>query len=214
MLTPKELEIFNVFSGNIFRELTLKEIKQLSKQKSNNAVQIALNKFIKEELIKEKKVGNNRLISVNTKNDLIFNYFEIYSNNKLQNLGNRLIPKIIKNIKEKLDINHSFYSIIIFGSYANDTYSSNSDLDILILVKDKKEVNKIERIINDEKILSSVEIDSYVITLDELIRMLSNNENNLGKEITIKNLPITNSRIFYNTILRTINYEFILRLHK
>ena len=37
MLTKKQLSIFGVFIGNIFKEYSYKELKKLSNEKSNNA---------------------------------------------------------------------------------------------------------------------------------------------------------------------------------
>ena len=50
MITEKQLEIFQVFAKNPFAEYTLKQIKELSKEKSNNALSIAMKKFRQEKV--------------------------------------------------------------------------------------------------------------------------------------------------------------------
>jgi len=49
MITKEQLKILKVYYGNIFAELTFKQIKEKSGQKSNNIVQIALKEFIKQD---------------------------------------------------------------------------------------------------------------------------------------------------------------------
>ena len=47
MITEKQLEIFGVFAEKPFASYTLKQIKELSKEKSNNALSIAMKRFKK-----------------------------------------------------------------------------------------------------------------------------------------------------------------------
>ena len=58
MLTKEQLNILSVFKNDVFSSLTFKQIRQRSRQKSNNVVQIALREFKKEGLIDTKKIGN------------------------------------------------------------------------------------------------------------------------------------------------------------
>ena len=83
MLTKKQLSIFGTFIGNIFKEYSYKEIKKLSNEKSNNAFQLAIKEFKKENLIKEKKVGTSRLYTLNIENEFVYHYLSIVSQSKL-----------------------------------------------------------------------------------------------------------------------------------
>ena len=58
MLTKQQLHILRVFKKDIFIDLTFKQIKEQSKQKSNNIVQIALKEFQIQNIVKTKKTGN------------------------------------------------------------------------------------------------------------------------------------------------------------
>ena len=50
MLTQKQLKIFQIFAKQPFAKLERKQIKQQAKEKSNNALSLALKQFSKENL--------------------------------------------------------------------------------------------------------------------------------------------------------------------
>ena len=56
MLTKKQIEILSHF--NLFEEITFKQLKNRSGQKSNNLIQTAIQAFKEENLVTEKKTGN------------------------------------------------------------------------------------------------------------------------------------------------------------
>jgi recombinational DNA repair protein (RecF pathway) len=68
MLTKQQLKMLTVFGKNIFAELTFKEIKEQSKQKSNNVTQIALKEFLRNGLVKTKQIGDVNTYSLNLNN--------------------------------------------------------------------------------------------------------------------------------------------------
>src|SRR3989344_881213 len=76
MLTPKQIKIFEAFLRNPYQELTYKEIKDYSKEKSNSIIQIAVVKFLAEDLVKKREVGNIILYALNIDNSAVFSYFD------------------------------------------------------------------------------------------------------------------------------------------
>ena len=72
MLTPKQIKIFEAFLRKPYKELTYKEVKDYSKEKSNSIIQKAMVKFLAEELIKKREVGNIILYTVNLENNIVF----------------------------------------------------------------------------------------------------------------------------------------------
>ncbi|MDA3780568.1 MAG: nucleotidyltransferase domain-containing protein, partial [Bacteroidales bacterium] len=134
MLTQKQLEIFAGFKQNIFKNYTIKELKDKLKIKSNNAFSIAINKFKEENLIFEEKIGRNSIYSLNLDNLLVYTYLDLINLNDLD----KSIIKSIKLLVNSLNSNNiNFYSLVIFGSYAKNTQTKSSDLDIAIIVNKK-----------------------------------------------------------------------------
>ena len=52
MITKKQLKIFQVFAKQPFAEFTRKQIKQVSNEKSNNALALAIKQFTKARLLR------------------------------------------------------------------------------------------------------------------------------------------------------------------
>src|SRR3989344_7081958 len=136
MLTPKQIKIFEAFLRRPYKELTYKDIKNYSKEKSNSIIQKAIVKFLLEELVKKREVGNIILYTINLENSTVFSYFDILIKEKIPNL----VKNSLKIIREEIS-NVEFISLVIFGSYSEGKQKEKSDLDIAIFVtsvEDKK----------------------------------------------------------------------------
>ena len=203
MLTAKQIKIFEVFMRKPYKEFTYKEIKEFSKEKSNSIIQKAISKFLEENLINKRKVGNIILYNLNFENNTIFSYFDILLKESLPNIAKKALEKIKKEIK---DI--EFLSIIIFGSYAEGKQTKKSDLDIAMFVSSKKDKRKCELSLKAAKLKIILNIDYHVFTKNEMLQMLKDKHENLGKQIAYKHLTIHNSAIFYSIIQEGIDNGF------
>ena len=140
MLTKKQLRILNTFQRNEFKEITWKQVKELSKEKSSSVIQDSIKAFLTEELIKEEKIGTSKLYEVNHKNNKIYTYFETYNKENLP----KQVLKSIKELEDSLDKHTPFYSIVIFGSYAAGDQKKDSDLDLAIFIEQEDKIRKIK----------------------------------------------------------------------
>jgi hypothetical protein len=77
MLTKNQIKILKVFKEDIFKELTFKDIKRKSKQKSNNIPLLALNEFKKLNLVTTKKTADVTTYSLNFDNNLTLAYMNL-----------------------------------------------------------------------------------------------------------------------------------------
>ncbi len=204
MLTGKQLKIFEVFAKKPFVEYSRKEIKKESKEKSNNTLALVINLLKKEEVLIEQKVGKSGLLTLNLNNDLTFYYIALSNNKRINHLVKLALEKLKKEITEITP----FYSIIIFGSYAIAEQKKNSDLDVAIFIENEEKRKQIEASINSAKLRSILEIDFHVIAKKEMLEMLENKEENLGKQIARKHLAIYNHRIFYEIIKEAMDHGF------
>ncbi len=206
MLTKKQLDIFGSFIGNIFREYTYKELKELSMEKSNNAMHIAIKKLKDENLVKERKVGNSCLYKLNIENDTVFEYIYLFNESKLPKLAGRYI----RILKEEIKKYTAFYSIVIFGSYSVGKQKKDSDLDIAIFIEDKSKNDYIKTAVNSAEDKSLIPPDAHVITQDEFLEMLKVDYENVGKEIARKHLAMHNPMIFYSLLMKGVKNGFRL----
>jgi len=196
MITEKQLKIFEVFARKPFAEFTRKQIKKESKEKSNNALSLAINLLKKEEVLIEKKVGKSGLLTLNLTNNLTVYYIALCNNQRIE----KTVKISVKRLKDEIETITQFYSIVIFGSYAVNEQKETSDLDIAIFIEDMTKRKQIEAAINSAKLKAPLEIDTHVIPKAEMIEMLTNDEENLGKQIARKHLTVHNHQIFYDLV--------------
>ena len=196
MITEKQLRIFQVFAKKPFAEYTLKQIKEFSKEKSNNALAIAMRQFKKEELLNEQKVGKSSLYCLNFENELVYYYIALANHNRL----NKIAHRTIRIIKESIGKHTQFYSIVVFGSYAAQEQRKNSDFDVAVFIEEEAKRKDVQRGLNAAEQKSVIQLDGHVITRDEFLEMLKSDEENLGKQIARKHLVIYDIQIFYNLL--------------
>lgn len=206
MITKKQLLIFGIFMKNLFKEYTFNEIKKYSKEKSNSFLQNALKTFIKENIIKERKINNSKLYFLNHDNEIIYSYFDLITQKNLQ----KQIKDSINVLENELNKHTLFYSMAVFGSYASNEQKKNSDLDIAIFVEEESKRKIVEAVINSVKNKSLLNVDGHVITKNEFLEMLGDEKANLGKEIARKHLIISNPKIFYSMLKRGMENGFKL----
>ena len=204
MLTPKRIKILGIFLKNTFKEYTFKELKTYSKEKSNSVLQKAIKTFLEENLIIERKIGTSKLYTLNHKNEEIYSYLEIFGNETI----NKLLKDSISILKQEIDRYTQFYSIVLFGSYADSTNKKDSDVDVAVIIPDKTQQKNAEIAIRSAELKSLTKMDIHTIISDEFIEMLRVNYENLGKEIARKNLPLYNSAIFFKILQRGVQNGF------
>lgn len=203
MLTIKQIKIFEAFLKNPYKEMTYREIKDYSKEKSNSSIQKAIAKFISENLVKKRKLGNIILYSANLENSTVFAYFDILTKEIISDP----VKASLKIIREEI-LNIEFVSIVIFGSYAEEKQKKNSDLDIAIFVNSAEDKKNCELAMTSAELKSLLPLDVHVITKEELLQMLKDKDENLGKQIAYKHLAIQNHMIFYSILQEGINNGF------
>ena len=201
MITQKQLQIFEIFAKKPFAEFTRKEIKKESKCTSNNTLALAINLLKKEDVLLEKKIGNSGILTLNLNNDLTFDYIALCNHKRVSSLP-------LEILKEEIGEETHFYSMVIFGSYASGKQKKESDLDIALFVERKEVLKKIEALANSAKLKSSLAMDIHVIPKAEMIEMLTNKEENLGKQIARKHLTAFNHRIFYDILKEGMDHGF------
>ncbi len=188
MLTKKQIQILTIFHEKLFSELTFKQIKKESKQKSNNLIQLSIQEFLKQELLKTKKTGNVTTYKLNLKNNLTFSYLELINQIKIKKL--KLPNEIMSEIQRRIQKETIFFILGIFGSYAKQKQTKKSDIDIMIIVDSEEKRKKITPLIETIKRRELLKIDYHIILTREYKEMLSEEYENLAKQIQ-KNYLIT-----------------------
>lgn len=200
MISNEKIRLLEVWRKDPFSELSIAEIMTKTKKKTKTWVFNSLNLLVKNNILKSKRKANLNIYSLNLDNPLslqLLQYLEVQENIKFPQM------KIISELIEKIPIKNC--SIIVFGSYAMDKQTKNSDLDVCIIIENKEVEKKIRPYINDIKLNHSIKIDDHCITFEEFVEMLLREEENLAKQIFIKH------RLFYNS---EIYYQLLKEAHK
>lgn len=186
MLTKEQLNILSVFDKNIFAELTFRQIKEQSRQKSNNIVQIALKEFQKQGLIKTRETGDVKTYSLNFENNLTLSYLNIINQ---EEVNKKKFPKeVLKEIQKRISKYTEFFILIVFGSYAENKATEKSDLDIAVIVESEQTKKEITPYLETIKRRELLKIHYHIITRNEFLEMLNVDYENLGKQIYKKNI--------------------------
>src|SRR3989344_1580952 len=182
-----QIKLLQLFDQNFNSEFT---INQTSKKTNFDYAYVnrEVNKLIKKGIISKKTVGNAHLCSLNLKNDETISIIFDYETRKKSYFYKK--HKVLKtylsdffNEAKKYDI-HSF---LIFGSYAKESETKKSDLDILIILENKAQSGELSKSINDAFKLATVEISPIIIGRTDFIKMLTDKTKlNIGKE-SLKN---------------------------
>jgi len=199
MLTKQQVNILSVFKRDLFASLTFKQIKEESKQKSNNIVQIALREFKEQNLVKTTITGDVTTYSLNLDDNVTLSYLNLINDLEIKK---RKFPKeILAKIQKRISKQTEFFIFIIFGSYAKNKTSEKSDLDIAIIVESDQTKKETAPLLETVKRREIKPIDYHIFTINEFLEMLKADIENVGKQI-YKNNSIYYGFIEYCNLIR------------
>lgn len=149
-------------------------------------------------IIKE-NIGNTNPISIN----LIPNQDIYITENKRTEefLSKNSKLKVIRNYIEELS--YPFLIVLIFGSYAKDAKTQNSDIDICIISDNEEKKNKLIEMLS----LLALKINIQEFTTHQFTSMIEKSQNNLGHEIIKNNIILYGTDNYYNLISKWMKKE-------
>lgn len=203
MITEKQLKIFEAFAKSPFAEFTRNQIKEQAKEKSNNAIALLIKKLKQEGVLTERKIGKSGLLMLDMNNETAINYIAVANRLKLA----KAAKDSIKRITDEIALVTPFFSLVVFGSYAANRQTHSSDLDIAVFIENDTK-KQIEAAANSAVLKSPLKTDIHIIPMAEMLEMLANDEENLGKQIAGKHLAVHNPFIFYSILKEGIKHGF------
>ena len=200
MIFNKKLKLLCAWENDLFKELSISEIIKLSKKKTKTWVFNSLKQLTKINLLILKRKSNLNLYQLNLNNPILIQILQCLELQEILNFKHlNIIQEIINNLPLKN------YCLLIFGSYAQNKQTKDSDIDICFLVEDINSEKKIKSYINEIKMNHSVQMDDHYIYFNDFIEMLLRKEENLGKQI------YKNHKIFFN---HDMYYQLIKEAYK
>lgn len=194
MFTEKQLKIIEVFRKNLDKDLTFNEIKKSAELRSNSFLQITLKKCVEEGVVSTRNVGKTILYNL-ILNDRTYAYFSLI-NYELYDLPLVLLGKI----RDEIASHTQYFTLVVFGSYAEKENQESSDLDVAIIVGDKKIKGAISIGLKSLERREIKKIDYHIFNKKEFAEMLAAKKENVGKEIARHNLVFVNPAVFYGIL--------------
>ncbi len=192
------LPILNIFRKNIFLAKTIRKLSIIVK-KDYPTIYNAVKELAKKKIIKIKTIGKSKVCELSFSPEAISTLSYLDEQEALS----KKIPNLEKIIefKEFLDD-----IIIITGSYSKGKETSKSDIDLVIITKDKA-FNK-QKLIENLTSLMLPKVHPIVITQKDFVNMLLDKKPNFGKEIFNSRYLYRNATRYYLLIKEAIENGF------
>ena len=201
----KESQLLGIFAKEPWRKFTFTELKKISKKKSKSYIDLVLKRFLKEQILKQEKIGHLPVYSL----DLSSSKARVFAGFALEheawhkkNIPYKDMQKLMSNMPTQ------DYIFIIAGSYAKNTQKEHSDIDVAIIIDDSFEPKKAYTSLSHICELNIPPVHLYVFRNKEFIEMLCNNEFNYGKEISKNNIILASAQIYLKLIEEAIEHGF------
>ena len=184
-----KLIIVNYLGKHIGRSFTMLELSK--------AVGVPYATFYRtlqrmNDLVKVRSVGKSKTVTLNADNTSIKPYLTISSGEEKQDFLKKqpILGKIASELKTK-DV------VILFGSYANGSETERSDIDLLIISKGGKKSLSFSRY----EVLFRKKINPLFVTKSEFEKMLSDSDENVGKQALKNHIILNNPESFWEGVL-------------
>ncbi|MFH1592985.1 MAG: nucleotidyltransferase domain-containing protein [Candidatus Woesearchaeota archaeon] len=187
-----KLKIISYLGKHKDKAFTMHELSKLT-----NIPYATFHRIIKQltDVLIMETIGKSKTIKLNLKRPTIKSYLTIASEEEKKKYLEKqpIIRKIANEIKTK-DI------IVLFGSYAKNTHTKSSDIDLLIINKDGKKTISFSKY----ELLYKVKINPIFITKKEFRLMLKDEEENIGKQALKNHIILNNPEKFWEYVINGI----------
>ena len=193
MLTKTQFKIMQIFVSKINEKFSIKRVSENLK-KPYPLVHRSIKALIDNKFISKDR---QNFLSLNHKqNHSELAYIESLRKKEFLE-SNKIITLFINDVMEK--INLDLFIFLIFGSHIKKQKSR--DIDILVIIEDKKKVNIIEKILNNIASNFTVKFDVNIISVESAYEMLAKRDKiNIVNETLDNHLLIFGAENYYRLL--------------
>ncbi len=186
-------KILRLYYENKKASFHLRDIARRTKLYPNSVTRF-LNQLEKEDILTSQKDGNLKKYKIKKSERLnnIFNSFDIERLNKLPLLRRRAITYFLDKLSEKPVI------ALLFGSTPKETFRKDSDIDLLLIVNKKIDVDKAKDYVDSQV---GIKINCFQITYNEFLKEIKLKEDKVIQSALNTGYPIFNQMLFYEVYL-------------
>ncbi len=141
-----ELKIVELLARDTEKKFTINEIAKALKE-YYSFVHRTVNKLAKDGVVTRDKAGNSYLCTLNTASErtrVLIQLSEIEKRDELYDSNKELklvLEDFVKSAGSQIDI----ASIVLFGSYAKGSATKESDIDVLLISREKEGIDKVTK---------------------------------------------------------------------
>ena len=191
------IEVLKLLTSNFSRDFTILKIAQHT-GKTNRLTYSTVKKLEKEHIITIQEKANLRLCRLSLENPQMIALIEslrwLDFTRKHSDVG-----LLVSDIVSKSEL--PYFTLAVFGSYAKGTMTKRSDLDMLLVIPDRKFEDTLETAIKSARALSNIPVHDVVVTYAEFASMLRETKINVAKESLEARYIAYGAEAFY-TLLR------------
>ncbi len=198
MLTKTQEQIIAFLLSHPEEKLTIRSISRRL-NKSYTLVYNNIHGLEKDNLITKESVPPAQIVKLNEFAPMD-TFVEIELKRKKEFLGEHLwIRLMLEDVLSSAK--NLFFIMLVFGSYAKATQTKKSDIDLLVIVQDKKDIKDIENAIN--KAYARVKKGLNFVDVHDFKEMIKNtNELNIGNEAKKHHIILYGAEEYYQLLKR------------
>jgi len=199
-LSDTEIEILKLLTSDLTRDFTILKIAELT-GKAKRLTYAAAKKLAKERTIIIQEKANLKLCKLNLRNAQIIAFIESL---RWREFSRRHpdIGLLVSTLISKSDL--PYLTVAVFGSYAKETATEKSDLDMLVVIPDRIFANAVEAAIESAKVLSNVPLHDVIVTYAEFVDMLKEMRITVAREVLEARYVAYGAEPFYTLIGRLL----------
>ena len=183
------LKLVQTLGKNIDNQIPIRQLSKESKVPYTTSYRLIKNN---SSLFIIDKKGNIKLCSLNLNDNITKSYLILSERKEAEFFLNKHPEfKILKK-----DIPAGEYSLILFGSRAEEKQREKSDIDLCIINKDGKKNISFSKF----ELLFKLEVSPIFLKDNEFKLMLKEDEQNLAKEIIKKHIILYGEEHFWNIV--------------
>ena len=182
-------KILGLFYKGKDKKIHLRDIARQTKMNENSASRFLVS-LEKQNILKSEKDGNLKKYSIRKNNVVysVFMLFDIEKFNKLPLLRRNAINYFFKELEEKPLV------LFLFGSTAKETFTNKSDIDLLMIVNKKINIEKAQRYVGAQ---TGIRISCFQIDYKSFLKELKTQEDKVIGSAVTTGYPLTNHIKFY-----------------
>ncbi len=185
-------KIFHLFYSEKSAKIHLRDIARKTKLNENSA-----SRFLKDleqnHILKSRKDGNLKKYEIQKNNQVytLFTFFDIAKLDNLPHVRRNALAYFLDQIPQKPFI------VFLFGSTAKNTSTSQSDIDILLIVNKKIPTKEAENYVDAQ---TGIRISCLQITINEWKKELKLKEDYVIQAAINTGYPLTNHIEYYRML--------------